>query len=79
MAGTDEGIKIGGKVKYAQYKAGNKLHIVLEPGEETPSGNIVRKGYLSNPLCGQRGDSYRMTINVPLAHACKKCVRISNR
>ena len=64
---------------YAQIKGGNKLHLVCEAGEEY-RGEVVRKGYLSNPLCGQRVPSsgYRMTINVSLAHACKRCVRIYN-
>jgi hypothetical protein len=66
-------------MRYAQISSGKKLHIVAEAGEEY-RGQVIRKGFLSNPLCGQRKhpNGYRMTINVPLAHACKKCVRIAN-
>lgn len=60
---------------YAQYNRGNKLHLVCEPGEEL-RGQIVRAGYLSWPLCGRKGPQYRMTINVPLAHACHNCLRV---
>ena len=61
---------------YAQIKSGGKLHLVCEPGEEY-KGEIIRAGRLSLPLCGQRvpGRGYRMNINVPLGHACKRCLR----
>lgn len=63
-------------MRYAQVKAGQRLHIVCEPGESL-RGDIVRAGYLSSPLCGVRHpDGYRMTINVPLANACKNCLRV---
>ena len=53
-------------MRYAQIKEGNKLHLVFESD-----------GYISAPLCGKHFDGhYRMTINVPLAHACKNCQRI---
>jgi hypothetical protein len=66
-------------MRYAQIKSGQKLHLVCEPGEVDPHGRVVRAGYLSHPLCGRpvRGE-YRMTINVPLAHACKNCLRVRN-
>jgi hypothetical protein len=58
---------------YAQIRAGRKMHIACEPGEEW-KGEVVRKGYLSAPICGQpMKSSYRMTCNLPLANACKKC------
>lgn len=58
---------------YAQIKAGRKLHLVCEAGEED-RGSIVRYGYLGAPLCGQQMEgNYRMTCNLPLANACKKC------
>jgi hypothetical protein len=60
---------------YAQIKSGLKLHLVFEPGEEL-RGEVIRKGFLSNPLCGQKHNGYRMMINVPLAHTCKNCLRI---
>jgi hypothetical protein len=66
-------------VRYAQFKSGRKLHIVCEPGEEY-RGEVIRVGNLSWPLCGYRyADHYRMTINVPLRNACKKCVQVRDR
>mgnify|MGYP006921313520 CR=1 FL=1 len=66
-------------MRYAQVKGGQKLHLVCEPGEETPSGHIVRAGYLSNPICGRPApDGFRMTINVSLANGCKNCRRVYN-
>lgn len=63
---------------YAQIKSGRKLHLALEAGERNQKGVMVEYGYLSPPLCGQRmSGNYRMTINVPLANACKKCGAIS--
>ena len=64
-------------MKYAQYKSGQKLHLVYEPGEGKDDANIIRAGYLSFPLCGRRIEhGYRMTIGVPLAHACQNCQRV---
>lgn len=64
---------------YAQFKGGQKLHLVYEPGEGKDDQNIVRAGELSWPLCGRHGgDGYRMTINVPLANACRNCQRVYN-
>lgn len=61
---------------YAQVNAGNKLHLVYEPGEGPDSEHLVHIGHVSLPLCGRKVPSgYRMTINVPLAHACKNCLR----
>lgn len=55
-------------MRYAQIKAGQKLHLVFElPGER-----------VSWPICGKRfKGGYRMTINVPLAHACHNCLRVT--
>jgi hypothetical protein len=61
-------------MRYAQYRAGNKLHLVYEPGEGHT--DVIRAGFLSAPLCGKRGQQYRMTINVPLGHACRNCQRV---
>ena len=64
-------------MRYAQIKAGGKLHLVFEPGEGRDPAHLTPAGYLSAPLCGQRCEgNYRMTINVPLAHACKRCLRM---
>lgn len=62
---------------YAQVCGGQKLHLVAEPGEEF-RGQIIRAGFLSLPLCGRRvpPNGYRMTINIPLRHACRNCLRI---
>lgn len=63
-------------MRYAQYRPGQKLHLVYEPGEG--HGFTVRRGDLSWPLCGRREHGgYRMTINLPLAHACHNCLRVA--
>lgn len=63
-------------MRYAQVKGGQRLHLACEPGEEY-RGEVIRKGYLSHPLCGRPvPDGYRMTINVPLANACRNCLRV---
>ena len=55
------------KYRYAQEKGGQKLHIVFD-----------HEDVVSQPLCGRKVSGYRMTINAPLAHACKNCVRSLN-
>lgn len=62
-------------MRYAQEKSGQKLHLVAEPGEEF-QGEVIRKGQLSQPLCGRKVKGYRMNINLPLAHSCKNCQRV---
>ena len=53
---------------YAQIKSGRKLHLVFQS-----------EGWVSNPICGiKKHKNYRMTINVPLANACKNCLRVYN-
>ena len=64
---------------YAQIASGLKLHLVYEPGEGKDAAHLVRAGHLSAPLCGSsrfRGH-YRMTCNVPLGHACKRCLALA--
>lgn len=62
---------------YAQISRGRKMHLACEPGEEY-RGKVIRKDYLSAPLCGQpMTGGYRMTCNLPLSNACKKCRRIA--
>lgn len=62
---------------YAQVKGGQKLHLAYEAGEGRDNQHLVMAGYISNPICGiPAPDGYRMTINVPLANACKRCLRV---
>lgn len=66
---------------YAQIKSGRKLHIAMQPGEYDQNGRVVMAGELSYPICGapmKEASSYRMTCNLPLAHACKKCCEVSD-
>jgi hypothetical protein len=66
-------------MRYAQFSAGNKLHLVCEPGEEY-RGTVIRIGELSWPLCGLRvKPNYRMTVNMPLSHACRRCLAVLER
>ena len=52
-------------MRYAQITGGRKLHLVFEAED-----------FISQPICGIKTNNYRMTINVPLAHACYNCLRI---
>lgn len=52
-------------MRYAQQKGGQKLHLVYE----------LKGGRVTNPVCRQKVTGYRMTINVPLGNACKKCLK----
>ena len=63
---------------YAQVASGQKLHLAYQPGEGPDPRNLVPAGRLSTPLCGRpvSGGYYRMTINVPLANACRNCLRV---
>lgn len=63
---------------YAQIRCGQRLHLAYEAGEGRDDASIVRAGFVSAPLCGRAlpPDGYRMTINVPLANACKSCHRV---
>ncbi len=59
--------------RYAQEFGGQKLHLVQDYGHD-------EVGYRA--LCGRqpsRRGNWRMTINVPLGHACKSCVRLFNK
>lgn len=53
---------------YAQVRGGQQLHLVFEA-----------EGRVSRPICGKAVESYRMTSNMPLGHACKNCQRIFAR
>lgn len=64
-------------MRYAQIKSGGKLHLVYEAGEGKDPESLVPAGRLSMPLCGQPvANGYRMTINLPMGQACKKCQRV---
>ena len=64
-------------MRYAQVKAGQKLHLVFEGGEGFSPDELISAGYISAPLCNRSWDGrYRMTINVPLAYACRNCLRV---
>ena len=61
---------------YAQITKGRRLHLVYEAGEGPPR-RLIRAGYVSDPICGRSApEGYRMVINVPLANACKRCLRV---
>ena len=62
---------------YAQIKRGQRLHLAYEAGDGADPASLTPAGRVSNPLCGREVPSgYRMTINVPLANACKSCQRV---
>ena len=62
---------------YAQVKGGQKLHLAYEAGEGLDDKNVVKAGFVSDPICGRPApDGYRMTINAPLGNACKRCLRV---
>lgn len=65
-------------MRYAQISSGNRLHRVYEAGEGQNREHLIRAGHISGPLCKTRffKGHFRMTINVPLAHACKNCDRV---
>ena len=65
-------------MRYAQIKGGQKLHLVFEPGEGWSSDKLTPAGCVSGPICNASNfdGHYRMTINVPLANACKNCLRV---
>ena len=59
--------------RYAQEYGGQKLHLV----EDFGNGQVAYRA-----LCGrnpQKRGTWRMTINVPLAHACYNCIRAFNK
>ena len=62
---------------YAQIRSGRKMHLACQPGEEW-RGEVIRIGQLSRPLCNQpMAGAYRMTCNLPLGNACRKCRKIA--
>jgi hypothetical protein len=64
-------------MRYAQVEGGQQLHLVFEAGEGFDSDSLVPAGCVSKPLCNRPWNGhYRMTINAPLGHACKNCLRV---
>lgn len=63
---------------YMQIRGGQKLHLVYEPGEGVDDQHLIKAGHLSAPICGRGFDNgrFRMTINLPLGNACKRCLRV---
>jgi len=60
------------RYRYAQESGGQQLHLAREINSEDVE---------TVALCGRspRRGHWRMTINVPLGHACKNCLRIWRR
>lgn len=60
---------------YAQARARRQLHII----EVCNPTLLDRIELSSSALCGRRptrsDGRWRMTVNVPLGHACKDCLR----
>ena len=56
-------------MKYVLIKSGLKLHIAFEFTDYK----------MSPPICGVKANSYSMSINVPLARACKNCLRVTDK
>lgn len=66
---------------YMQIEGGQKLHLVYEPGEGRDARHLIPAKHVSSPICGRGFDkngNFKMTINVPLANACKRCLKIYN-
>jgi len=62
---------------YAQISRGRRLHLAYEAGEGRDPSALVPAGQISPPLCGKHIPAgYRMTVNLPLANACKNCQRV---
>jgi hypothetical protein len=57
-------------VRWAQHRRGQKLHLVPMLAKDEP---------LLIALCGKHVEHWRMTINAPLAHACKNCCRVDRQ
>jgi hypothetical protein len=52
-------------MRYAQHRSGQKLHIVYDLGDLG----------LTQPICGRVFKRFRMTINAPLGHCCRACMK----
>ena len=65
-------------MRYMQIKDAQKLHLVYEAGEGENEHSLVRAGQLSGPICGKGipNGHFKMTINMPLGHACRNCLKV---
>lgn len=66
-------------MRYMQIKDRQKLHLVYEPGEGRDAQRLVPAKHVSAPICGRGLDKnghFKMTINLPLGNACKRCLRV---
>jgi hypothetical protein len=67
-------------MRYMQIRKKQKLHLVYEPGEGVNKEHLIEAGYIGAPICGRGFDKatggFKMTINVPLANACRNCLRV---
>lgn len=61
-------------MRYAQELRGQRLHLVRETDPDL-TGRYVERRALCGRIPDRRGD-WGMTINVPLANACKSCCRV---
>ena len=62
-------------MRYAQEYGGQKLHLVEEYIDNMTNQTLISR----KALCGRKPDKrgqWRMTINMPLGHACKNCMRV---
>lgn len=66
-------IKVGREYRYAQAKGGLKLHLV-EAWKVFGAQRVSPRA-----LCGYVPARWRMTINVPLAHACERCQNVASK
>ncbi len=68
-------------MRYMQIESGQKLHLAYEAGEGKDKTHLIEANHISAPICGRgfnKEGNFRMTINVPLANACKNCLRVYN-
>lgn len=69
------------KMRYMQIEGGQKLHLVYEAGEGRDAQHLIPANRVSAPICGRgfnKDGGFKMTINVPLANACKRCLKVYN-
>ena len=62
-------------MRYAQEYGGQQLHLVNEYINNRTNETLVSDRALCGRSNRKRG-AWRMTINAPLGHACKNCLRV---